>query len=752
MAGFGGAVKLTGESEYVKALKEITSNLKFVSSELKLTNTEFAAGDKSVKQTKTAYDSMSESLEEQKNKISELKDKLAQAEKEYGANNDKVKQFKTQLNNAENQLKQMESQTDKSTSELKEMKKGFEETGEGAISFGDILKANVLGDFIVDGISKLGSVVKSVGSALVEIGKQAIDSYADYEQLVGGVETLFEDLSYDVVENANKAYETTGLSANQYMETAMSFAASLNQSLLATEGNIAEAADITDRTIIDMSDNANKMGTDMSMIQSAYQGFAKQNYTMLDNLKLGYGGTKTEMERLIADANKVKEANGEMGDLSIESFADITEAIHIVQTEMGITGTTAKEASETISGSTSAIKSAWQNLLTGLVDDNANFGDLVNNFADSLVTMLNNILPRVSDALLGIVRLIIQSVSTILPQLVPLVSDLLTDMIEIVYEWLPDLMETVSTLVTMLVNGLTTALPQIIPIAAEMITTIINTLLQNLPQILQMGITILVELVEGIAQSLPEIIPAMVDAVILMVETLIDNIDLIIDAGINIIFGLIDGIIEALPDLIDKIPEIIDKLINAVVNNLPKIIEAGITLTLELAKGLIKAIPQLISKIPQIIVSIVKGLNEGISKMNDIGKNLLMGLWDGMKNLGSWLWEKVKGLLGGLTDKIKNFFGIHSPSTLFKDEIGKNLALGIGEGFEDTMSDVNNEMADAIQTDYNLDVNTNLSNGKDNYNMIVSAFKEALTGVKIVMDDEKFGDFVVDKVEGAVYG
>lgn len=281
---FGGTIKLQGESEYRKALKDITSNLKLVSSELKLTNTEFSNGDKSLKQTKTSYDNMNKTMSDQKTKVDELRETLKKMEQQYGSNDEKVKTFKTQLNNAENQLKQMEDATNKSNKELKEMKNGFDNAGSGAVKFGDLLKANVLGDVIIGGLKKLGSAVKSVGSAFVDVGKQALNSYADYEQLIGGVETLFKDSAGIVSDYANNAYKTAGLSANEYMSTVTSFSASLLQSL---NNDTAKAAEVADMAITDMSDNANKMGTDMSMIQSAYQGFAKQNYTMLDNLKLG---------------------------------------------------------------------------------------------------------------------------------------------------------------------------------------------------------------------------------------------------------------------------------------------------------------------------------------------------------------------------------------------------------------------------------------------------------------------------------
>lgn len=272
MAGFGGAIKLTGESEYRKALKDITANLREVSSEIKLTSTQFTSGDKTLKSTKESFSNANNTIQEQKNKIEALRNSLLQAEKEYGANNDKVRSFRTQLNNAENQLIQMKSATDKSTKELKDMKNGFDDAGNRALKFGDILKANVLGDAIVGGIKAIGTGMKTVATEIFNIGMQSVESYANYEQLIGGVETLFKDSSGIVQNYANNAYKTAGLSANEYMETVTSFSASLLQSL---NGDTAKSAEVADMAITDMADNANKMGTDMTMIQNAYQRFCK---------------------------------------------------------------------------------------------------------------------------------------------------------------------------------------------------------------------------------------------------------------------------------------------------------------------------------------------------------------------------------------------------------------------------------------------------------------------------------------------
>jgi phage-related protein len=738
-SSFGGTVKLNGEDEYKKALRDITSNLKLVSSELKLTNTEFSNGDKNIKQAKTSYDSMKNTLQSQKDKVKELKEALSKMEKEYGSNNETVRLFKTQLNNAENQLKQMEDATDKGNKELKEMKKGFEDAGDGALKFSDVLKANVLGDVIVGGLKKIGSATLEIGKAFLDVGKQALDSYANYEQLVGGVETLFKDSANIVEDYANNAYKNAGLSANDYMETVTSFSASLLQSL---NNDTAKSAEVADMAITDMSDNANKMGTDMSMIQNAYQGFAKQNYTMLDNLKLGYGGTKSEMERLLSDAEKI---SGIKYDIS--SFADITQAIHVMQEEMGITGTTAKEAGTTIEGSINSMKSAWQNLLTDLANGGKNMGSLIENlmttiFGDGTETNLGvfgNVLP--------VIQNIVSSFADVIPNIV-----------DKLMEHLPYLLDAASEIIMSLVYGITENIPALMPVISDLVGNILQYIIESLPIIINSGVQIILALVQGIGESLPTLIPALVDAVVLIVETLIDNIDLIIDAGIQLILGLADGLIEALPRLIDKVPEIIEKLFDAFIRNFPKIVEAGGQLIGKLIVGIIGSLGTLYSRVPEIIHTVVKGISSGYQTIKNAGLNLVAGIWEGISGSLGWIKNKIKGWVGNVTKFIKNLFGIHSPSKLFKDEIGTNLALGIGEGFTDTMTDVQQEMADAIPTKFDTTINSKIGNNSyqnvansGSFDNMVIAFKTALKDVKVIMDEKEMGTFVTNAVEEVVY-
>lgn len=366
--------------------------------------------------------------------------------------------------------------------------------------------------------AKVGAAaVSAAATGIAVLTKNALNNYAEYEQLVGGVDTLFKDSSAKVQEYAANAYKTAGLSANEYMDTVTGFSASLLQSL---GGDTEAAADMANVAITDMSDNANKMGTDMASIQNAYQGFAKQNYTMLDNLKLGYGGTKEEMQRLIDDANALNAAQGKYTNYSIESYADIVSAIHDVQVEMGIYGTTADEASTTIQGSVSSMKAAWSNLLTGIADDNADFKTLIEQFVDSLVTVGENIIPRINIIIQGLTQLITEASQTI------------------------------------------------IPLAVQI-------LLENLPSIVAAGMDLIIALVSGILDNIDMLIDCVLEMVDVIVDKLIDNLPKLIDGGIRLIAALANGLIRAIPNLVSKIPQIISSIVKGIISGIPAIFDVG---------------------------------------------------------------------------------------------------------------------------------------------------------------------------------
>lgn len=523
------------------------------------------------------------------------------------------------------------------------------------------------------GLGKVGNVAGAAfkgvavatGAAAAGVGaltKSALDGYAAYEQLTGGVETLFKTSADTVMGYAENAYKTAGMSANQYMETVTSFSASLIQSL---GGDTAKAAEVADMTITDMSDNANKMGTSMEMIQNAYNGFAKQNFTMLDNLKLGYGGTQAEMQRLLDDAEKI---SGIKYDIS--SFADVAEAIHVIQTEIGITGTTAKEASSTIEGSTASMKAAWDNLVVGIADDNADLDSLINQFIDSATTMLGNILPRIEIILTGVGQLIEKMVPVIMNQLPGLIEGVL-----------PQLIKSGVSMVNSIIQGIVDNLPALIDLAIDVVMQLVDVLIENAPKLIEAGLQVVVQLAMGIADALPKLIPTLVKTIILIVETLIDNIDMLIDAAISIILALADGLITALPLLIEKLPQIVIKLVNTLVENASRLGEAAVQLIIALGVGLIKSIPTLIKNVPQIITALISAFTAPLAAFGNIGKGIVEGIWKGISNGFSWIKNKITGWVGDVLGFFKNVLGIHSPSKEF-EVIGKMCVAGFDEGIE----------------------------------------------------------------------
>ena len=616
---------------------------------------------------------------------------------------------------------------------------------------------------VQSGLGKLGSIAGTamkgvsvaVGAAATAIGglvTASVNAYAEYEQLVGGVDTLFKNSSQKLQSYADEAYKTAGMSANEYMSTVTSFSASLLQSL---GGDTEKAADYANQAVIDMSDNANKMGTSMELIQNAYQGFAKQNYTMLDNLKLGYGGTKEEMERLLEDASKI---SGIKYDIS--SFADVTQAIHVMQESMGIAGTTSKEASETIEGSINSVKGAWENLLVGITNPDADWDKLIQNLVDTVTAAGENILPAVGSALVGVSALIRDLfpmiaqeiptlISEILPQLVDTGISVVNSLITGIQQNLPALMEGAIQIVTSIGNAIITMLPQILTIAMQLIQTLINGIIIMLPQIIQMGMQLITQLILGIAQMLPQLIPQAVNAIITIVNGLLDNIDMLVDAAIQLILGLADGLINALPILIEKAPEIIMKLVTALIKNAPKILEAGVQLIVKLVEGVGSVLGKLGQMAGTIIQTIWDGLKSLPSKMLEVGKNLIQGIWNGISNAVGWLWDKISGFCSGIVDKIKGFFGIHSPSKVFADEVGKFLALGLGEGFDGNLGKVYKNMQSAVDFETQK-LSANLSTTATNNKLFTANI--LMKPSDIYLDSTKVGRAVTPAVTKTLRG
>lgn len=566
--------------------------------------------------------------------------------------------------------------------------------GSAASAIGSKLKSGA--DTAWNAISSMSG--KAVGAlkgvatvGLAGVGKSSLDAYASWQQAVGGVDTLFKDASGTVQKHAADAYRTAGISANQYMEQVTSFSASLISSL---GGDTAKAAELGDIAMVDMSDNANKMGTDIESIQQTYQSLARGNYAMLDNLKLGYGGTKSEMERLIQDANKVKQANGEMGDLSIDKFSDVVQAIHIMQQQMGITGTTTDEAAKTIEGSVNMMKAAWQNWLAELGKDNADINGLTKQLVDSVGTVIENVGPRIAQIITGI--------TAALPQLF---SSLGSTLPALVMQILPPVLGALGQLGTMLLTSATTwistslpqllaqfqlwvtsTLPSFLQTGLTMVTNLLQGIVQALPQIASTAVTVLTTLLDGLSAQLPQLIPIGINAVLNLVQGILNNLPQIIDSGLKLILGLAQGLINAMPDLVGKAPILIGQLVGGIINRLPQILQAGVQLLFALANGFISSVPRLIGAIPGMVGQIMRGFTS--VNWGSVGLNIITGIATGIAGAAGRLVTAAVNAATNALDWVKRRLGIHSPSRVFRDQVGEMIGEGMAVGIDESASKV----------------------------------------------------------------
>lgn len=592
-----------------EAIKGLNTTINSANAELRALNNALKLDPKNV-------ELLSQKQEVLKNNIAASKDKLEQlktAQKQMGQYNSLTEQQKEtyralsiEISKSENAIKSMNKELKKVNSiDFEKIKKSLSKVGEVA--------SNV--------IKTVGGVVTAVGTAIGSVVAAGVKSYADLEQNIGGVETLFKENSQKVIDNANKAYETAGVSANEYMQLVTSFSASLLQSL---GGDTAKAADVADMALIDMADNANKFGTDMQSIQNAYQGFAKQNYTMLDNLKLGYGGTKSEMERLLADAQKISGVKYDIANLS-----DVYNAIHVIQTELDVTGTTAKESATTISGSMASMKAAFDNFLNG--------SGSPEQLSNSITTFISN----VSNVILKLAPSILSGLSTLFQNLVPQIGKLIMNM-------LPQLFTSAQELISSLLKLISENVQPLSDTIVSLFISLTNFIVENLPMIVDVALQIILALASGIAENIDDLIPTIVDVVLKISEILLDNIDLIIEAAFKLLLGV--------------------------------------------AKGIVKAIPKILEHIPTLISKILKAFGVDLSKFLDVGTNIVKGIWEGISKSFTWIKDKIKGWVGNVTNFIKKLFGIHSPSKVMKEQIGENLGLGIAEGIDDTVINVERAM------------------------------------------------------------
>lgn len=583
-----------------------------------------------------------------------------------------------------------------------------------------------------------GQMMTRAVDSLVNLGKTALSSVGALEQNVGGVETLFGDTADAVIAAADRAYQTAGMSANDYMSTVTSFSASLLQSL---GGNTEEAAKVADMAIIDMADNANKMGTSMDMIQNAYQGFAKQNYTMLDNLKLGYGGTKTEMERLLADAQKLTGVKYDINNLN-----DVYQAIHVIQEEMGITGTTAKEASETLEGSMAAAKAAWDNFMNGSGDADQ-LADAFATAADNIVKNLAEIIPRFAETLPALAGAIVSQIPGLAAAIVPAVlsagqsileqaRDAVTafDFVAAAEDVVQKITDFISSdglgsflgclvdIFTGIVNGISSMLPVLLPALVELIAYTVTTLIDQLPALLECALQLIIGLADGLLAALPVLIAALPEIINSVVSFLVAAVPQILQAGITLLLALVDALPTVIDALIAALPQIIESTVSTLVAAAPQIVQAGISLLLALIEAIPVIVPQIVAALPQIITAIINGLiaagpqvlasaqevwgqiTAAVPQLiADIGAavpEIINGIVNGLAAGASAVWDAACQLGSNILGGIKSFLGINSPSTVMAEQ-GNYIIQGLLNGLEtmpDAVSQLFQSTLDSITT------------------------------------------------------
>mgnify|MGYP002521184542 CR=1 FL=1 len=624
----GITIEINGNtSKLNESLKNVNSTIYKANDELKKLNSALKLDPKNTQLLAEKQDVLKKNIQASRDKLHQLitaQQQLGKYQNLTEEQKEKYRELSVAISSSKKAIESMNNEL-KKTSSI-DMSK-----------IGSTLKS--VGTIASDVMKKVATVTTAVSGALTAVVGMGVKSYASYEQNIGGVETLFKDSADKVVENAKNAYKTSGLSANEYMETVTSFSASLLQSL---GGDTEKAASVADMALVDMADNANKFGTDMSSIQNAYQGFAKQNYTMLDNLKLGYGGTKSEMERLLADAQKLTGVK-----YNINNLSDVYSAIHAIQDSLEVTGTTAKEAETTISGSASSMKAAFDNFLNGSGSPEA--------VASSITIFVGNI----TNAIVKLAPSILNGIVTVINQLIPQIGKLLGDM-------LPFLWDTLNNLMLSLLLLIQRNVQPIADTVVDLVESFVYFVIDYLPLIVSVGLQIILALATGIADKIDDIIPAVVDIVISIATILVNNIDLIIEAAFKLLLGV------------------------------------GI--------GIIKSIPQIVTQIPELTIKIIKTLLDLLkpSNLKNVGSQIVEGIWEGISSGFGWFKTKIKGWVGNVMSFIKNLFGIRSPSRVMRDEVGLQIGRGVANGITKSVSDVQNAMSylsGKVQTSFNPVIN-----------------------------------------------
>lgn len=592
------------------------------------------------------------------------KDQYAQLTAEIALTEQNLEKLADEAENSANSMDDLADNTAEAGEEAEKGSKALEAFGEAAQVAGEVASAAMAA--VAAGFTAATAVAAAFTKVTVDLVANAVQGYAEIEQLEGGIEKLFGDSAEQVIANANDAYLTAGMNAQEYMSTATSISASLLNSL---GGDTAAAAEMTDTAIRAMADNASVFGTDLQTIQNAFVGFSRGNFNMLDSLSLGFAGTKEGMVDLI-NASGIFEQ--ELDNLDNVSFADMVSAINAVQESMGIAGNQANEALETISGSVDATKNAWANLVTGLADPNADIGQLIENLITTGMAALENITPaveralqgistalptlvgQISQKLPGIIQTILPPLLTAVGELIRALSEALPELMGAVEEVLPDVLQTV-------LSTLSDSVDLIISVVGELIDIFIQSVNDNLDQVLETAVTIIEAIITGLAENTPEIIPSVLAIVTKISEVIYNNLDTLIQSALEIIITIANGLVDHVSELVPAVANIILDLVDYFLEHLPEFITLALDLMVELASGLVEAIPEIVARIPEIVTSIIEAFGDlGVQlweKAPEWGLDLIDGFVQGIRNG----WDTLVGTLTEFGETVKDFIGFSEP-------------------------------------------------------------------------------------------
>lgn len=709
---FGLKIGVEGEKEFKNALRDINQSFKVLGSEMKLVESQFDKNDKSVESITARNQVLNKEIDAQKDKISTLEKALANASTSFGENDKRTQAWAIQLNNAKAELNGMEKELKQNEKSLNEVSEEFDDAEKQADEFGDeVKKAADTADSAGGRFSNLGGVLKGVGAALaagvaaigtaaVSAGKSlvnmAVDSAAYADEMITqstvtgmSVESLqaysyaadLVDVSLDTLTGSMAKQVKSMSSARDGSKSMQEAYDKLGVSVANSDGTLRDSETVYWETI----DALGKMQEGAERDALAMQIFGKSAQELNPLISQGSAG----IAELTDEAKRMGAVLSEDTMNQLGAFDDSVQRL-----KQG------SEAAKRVMGTVLLPQ------LQTLADDGVT---LLGDFTKGLVDAggdFDKISEVIGNTVGGLVNMVMEN----MPKLVQVGLDMVTAIGGAIVDNLPIIIDSAVQIIMTLLQALIDALPQITEGALQLVLALVDGIIQNLPQLVEAALQMIVTLAVGIGEALPELIPAIIEAIILIVETLINNMDQILDAAFKIIEGLAQGLLNALPKLIEALPKIIESIINFITNNLPKIIEMGIKLTVQLAAGLIKAIPQLVASIPQIIAALLGGLGKAVISVTEIGTNIVKGLWEGIKAMGTWIKDKVSDFFGGIVDGVKGLLGIHSPSRVFAG-IGENMGEGIGVGFEDAMNGVENDMKKAIPTSFDVDTTiTGMSN------------------------------------------